>query len=87
MTETKINALKLGLAGGVIGAIVTFLSTIVGIYGLSQAADSMANTMWANYGYSVTWGGAFIGLIIGFVYAFVLVWTVAMIYNWLLKKS
>ncbi len=86
MAEAKLNALKLGLAGGIIGAVVTFLSTIAGIYGLSQAADSMASTMWTNYGYSVTWGGAFIGLIIGFVYAFVLVWTVAMIYNRLLKK-
>ncbi len=87
MAEAKLNALKLGLAGGIVGAIVVFCSTLLGVYGFSQAADSMANTMWANYGYSVTWGGAFIGLIIGFAYAFVLVWVVAMIYNRLLKKK
>ncbi len=86
MTEAKFNPSKLGLAGGIIGAVVTFSSTIVGIYGLSQAANFMASTLWANYGYSVTWGGAFIGLIIGFVYGFIPVWIGAMIYNWLLKK-
>ncbi len=86
MAEAKLNALKLGLAGGIVGAFVVFCSTLLGVYGFSQAADSMASTMWANYGYSVTWGGAFLGLIIGFAYAFVLVWAVAMVYNKLLKK-
>ncbi len=45
MTETKFNALKLGLAGGIVGAFVVFCSTLLGVYGFSQAADSMASTM------------------------------------------
>lgn len=77
----KINSIKLGLAAGIIGAVLTFLTTITGIYGSSQAANFMALTFWGTFGYTVSWAGAFIGLVLGFIYAFVLVWIAAVIYN------
>lgn len=79
--KLKLDSLKLGTAAGIVGAIVTFITTIFGIYGRSGAADFMANTIWNSYGYTVTWAGAFLGLVIGFVYAFVLIWLTAKIYN------
>ena len=57
---SKLNALKLGLTAGIIGAILTFITTICGICGNSKAAEAMASTMWGSLGYSVSWGGAFI---------------------------
>jgi hypothetical protein len=81
MTDLKLNSLKFGIAGGIIGAITVFLTTINGILGLSNAASFMTTTLWQNLGYSVTWPGAFIGLIIGFVYGFVPLWLGALIYN------
>ena len=77
----KIDALKLGLTAGIIGALITFLTTICGMYGKSNAAETMASTMWGSLGYSVSWLGAFIGLIIGFIYAFIIIWIASIIYN------
>jgi len=77
----KLNSLKFGLTAGIVGAIVTFITTLTGIFGLSDAASFMASTVWGNLGYSVTWAGAFIGLVIGFVYGFVIMWISALIYN------
>jgi hypothetical protein len=81
----KLHATKFGLAAGIIGAIVTFLTTILGIYGNSKAAETMMLTMWGSLGYSVSWLGAFIGIIIGFVYAFIIMWVAALIYNKLIS--
>jgi len=81
----KIDALKLGLTAGIIGALITFLTTLCGIYGNSKAAETMVSTMWGSLGYSVSWLGAFIGLIIGFVYAFIIIWVAAIIYNKLIS--
>jgi len=83
--DLKLNATKFGLAFGIVGAIITFLTTITGIYGLSNAAETMASTFWSSLGYSVTWGGSIIGLILGFVYAFLIMWISALIYNKLIK--
>ena len=77
----KLNSTKLGLAAGIVGAVLTFLTTITGIYGKSQAANTMTSTFWGSLGYTVSWGGAFIGLVIGFIYAFILIWIIAVIYN------
>ena len=82
---SKFNALKLGITTGIIGAILTFITTICGIYGNSKAAETMASTIWGTLGYSVSWLGAFIGLIIGFIYAFIIIWVTAIIYNKLIS--
>ena len=86
MVYLKINPLKLGISGGIIGGLVAFLTTILGVLELSNTANFMAQTFWGVYGYSVTLPGAFIGLIIGFVYAFILLWLGALIYNKLISS-
>ena len=78
---SKINAAKLGLSAGIMGAILVFLTTISGILGYSQASNLLASSVWDSYGYSVTWTGAFIGAVIGFIYAFVLIWIPSIMYN------
>lgn len=77
----NIHPLNFGLAGGVVGAVAAFLTTIFGIYGLSKMASFMAQTVWGSYGYSISWVGAFIGLIIGFAYGFIPTWIGALLYN------
>jgi hypothetical protein len=84
MKYAKLNPLKLGLTAGIIGAVLTFLTTINGIYGKSQIADFMKSSLWGNLGYNVTWAGSIIGLIIGFIYAFIIIYIAALIYNKLL---
>ena len=76
-----LNVLKLGLSAGIIGAITIFWLTINGIYGKSKAYKLFEDSMWGRYGYSKSWSGAFIGLILGFIYAAVMVGLTALIYN------
>jgi len=76
-TYSKINAVKAGISGGIIGAILIFLTTITGILGYSQAAGLLNSTIWSNFGYSVSWIGAIIGAIFGFI-----IWGIfSLIYN------
>jgi len=77
----EINALKLALSTGIVGAIFVFLTTLLGIFGYSNAAGAFASTVWGSLGYSVTLAGSFVGAILGFVYAFVLIWIIIMLYN------
>jgi len=86
MAAAKLSALNFGLTGGIIAAITTFGTTISGILGYSKMAEFMTTSIWGVYGYSVSWPGAFIGLIIGFIYGFVPLWAGALIYNKLISK-
>ena len=81
----KLNSIKLGLSAGIIVAVLTFLSTLTGVYGSSKTANVLTSTFWGSLGYNVSLGGAFIGLIIGFVYAFILIYLTAIIYNKLIS--
>jgi hypothetical protein len=77
-----ISPLSAGLAGGIIGAIIVFLTTITSILGYSQIGQILAkSSVWKKYGYKVSWGGSIIGAIIGFIYGFVILWLFAIIYN------
>ena len=71
-----------GIAGGIIGAIVTFLTTITGVLGHSKAAKWLAEkSVWRKYGYRVSWGGAIWGAVLGFTYGF-LIWLIfSLTYN------
>jgi len=54
-----INPLMAGIAGGIIGAIIVFLTTITGVLGYSKAAKFLEDSVWKKYGYKVSYGGAF----------------------------
>lgn len=81
----KIDALRFGLAGGIIYSFSIVLSTIIGIFGNYQIHTSMMREMYGMFGYGATWGGVFLGAIYGFVDGFFAVWIFALIYNWLIR--
>ena len=45
-----INPVMAGIAGGIIGAIVIFLTTITGIAGYSKVAKFLESSFWKKYG-------------------------------------
>jgi len=79
-----IDALKLGLAAGIVWSIITFWTTLNAIHGKSKAYKTLEATTWGKWGYTNTWKGAFIGLILGFIYAGLITGIVALVYNWIL---
>ena len=70
-----------GLAGGAVGAIIVFLTTILGMMGGSKSAKLLQDSFWGKLGYKVNFGGAIWGAILGFIYGFVIWWIFAIIYN------
>jgi len=86
MKYQKINALKLAFSAGIVSAIVLFLTTITAIYGKSNFAGIFTKSIWSSFGYSISWPGAFMGAILGFIYAFVIVKITFYIYNKLISK-
>jgi len=76
-----INPQMAGIAGGIIGAIIIFLTTITGVLGYSMAAKWLEDSVWKKYGYRVSWGGAIWGAILGFIYGFLIWWIFSLIYN------
>lgn len=77
----SLDSIKLAISAGIVGAIIIFWLTINGIYGKSNAYKIFESTIWKRYGYSKSWKGAFIGLVLGFIYAGLIVGVTAFIYN------
>ena len=80
----NLEIIKLAISSGIVGGLIIFITTINGIYGNSKAYKIFESTIWKKYGYSKTWKGAFIGLMLGFIYAGLIVGVTAFIYNLLL---
>jgi hypothetical protein len=76
-----MNPIMAGVAGGIVGAIVVFLTTLSGILKCSGAAKILESTIWKKYGYRVSGFGAIWGAVLGFVYGFVALWVFTIIYN------
>ena len=75
-----LMASRLGLAGGVLWGVVMFVCTVVSIY--TGYSDVFLNAMKSCYpGYAISWGGAFLGLIYGFVDGFIGLFLLAWLYN------
>lgn len=71
---------KLGLAGGIVMAVSLFICTVLAIYtGYSREALSLLPSVYP--GYSISWPGAFIGLIYAFIDAFIGFYVLAWLYN------
>lgn len=76
----KLNVRALGLAGGIVWGLVIFLLTYwFLIFGLE--GETLARLSNVYLGYSVTWYGAFVGLIWGFVDGFIGGAVLAWLYN------
>jgi len=76
-----INPIMAGVAGGIIGVIIIFLTTITGALGHSKAAKFLESTVWKKYGYKVSGPGAIWGAVLGFVYGFLIWWVFGLVYN------
>lgn len=75
-----LNPRRLGVAGGIIWSLSMFILTILAIY--TGYSKEFLNAMSSIYlGYTVTWPGAFIGLVYGFFDAFIGLYLLAWIYN------
>ncbi len=76
----KISALKLGISGGIIWGLSMFVFTVISIYtGYATAFLKIMSSIYP--GYKISWAGSFLGLIYGFVDAFIGLFLLACIYN------
>jgi hypothetical protein len=79
----KLNTLKLALAAAIVSAIFMSLVPVYAIYyGRGLRAVSILNSIYP--GYNVSWRGAGMGLVYGFVTCFVYTAILGGIYNGLL---
>ena len=75
-----LNAKKLGVAAGLVWAFSMFICTVLSIY--TGYSDSFLKVMASIYpGYVISWSGAFLGLVYGFIDAFVGFFCLAWLYN------
>lgn len=79
----KIDALKFGLAAGILWAVFLFVLTFIGM-GTGYAAGFLQPLSSVYPGYQLSASGAFFGLIDAFIDAFVGFWLLIKIYNALL---
>lgn len=75
-----IRPVRLGTAGGILWSLCMFVSTILAIYTgfSSEFLDLMTHIY---LGYSISWAGAFIGLIYGFIDGFLGLFLLGWLYN------
>lgn len=77
----KLNTKKFGLTGGIIGALLVIITTIIMKFGFLLEYDSMILGAYHLIGYSLSWWGLVLGGIYGFIDGFILLWLFAWIYN------
>ena len=81
---SKLSPLYFGLAGGLILALITFLTTLAGIYGLMGGFplyNALINDTYGGIGFSLTLTGVLLGPLYSFIDGFVIVFALAWIYN------
>jgi len=76
----KLNVRALGLAGGIVWGLAIFLLTYWFLI-LGYEGKTLARLSNVYLGYSVTWYGAFVGLVWGFVNGFIGGALLAWLYN------
>lgn len=84
----KLSAFSFALAGGVFSAVMMAFMTICSRLGLSGAhtLTTGLNKIFSGYGYSVSWLGLVMSLIIGFIVGFLVFGLFALIYNSMTSK-
>lgn len=80
-----LDAKRLGIAGGIVGAVWMFLLTLIAMY-TGYGAQMLGTTGSMYPGYSITIGGAIVGLIFGFIDGFLVFYFIGLIYNKLPKS-
>jgi len=79
----KLDALKFGIAGGILGALIVALTTVAAMYGAFSMWGSLLGNIYRPFGYSLSPLGIFLGAIYGFIDCFVFFGLLALLYNWL----
>lgn len=80
----KLNAVKFGLAGGIITAICIALTTLASMIGFCTECTDLITGIYGSFGYSVSLLGVILGAVYGFIDMFIAVFVFAWIYNKLL---
>ena len=80
----KLNALKFGLAGGILGSVCMFVFTVWMIYIPSPTNKFLIMEIYGLFGYDVSWLGALLGAVYAFVDSFIFFGLLAWVYNKLL---
>lgn len=82
----KLNIKALGLTSGILWGLTVFLTTIwILIVGTGGQTLGLLHKFY--FGYTVSWGGAFIGLIWGFIDGLICGAIFAWLYNTLSKNK
>jgi hypothetical protein len=82
----RLNPKALGLTSGILWGLMVFLTTIwLLIIGAPGKTISLLSSFY--FGYSFSWGGAFIGLFWGFIDGLICGFIFAWLYNILLPKK
>jgi len=82
----KLKATSLGIAGGIVWGVLLFIVTLLWVV-LSREGMTLGKLSLIYPGYSVSVIGAVVGLIWGFISAFILLYITATIYNALTKEG
>ena len=81
----RLNAVKFGLAGGIVTGLCVLLTTIYALVtGQGLVWIVLLNSIYGFLGYDVSILGAILGAVYSFVDGFILTWMFALIYNKLL---
>ena len=84
----KLNARALGFAVGVIWGLLVLVATIASLYSIRAYGRTFLYSLASIYpGYSITTGGALLGICYGFVSGFVGGWLAATLYNFFAKEK
>lgn len=81
-----LHSVKLGTAGGIIWGLCMFFTTIISMY-TGYASQFLAILSDIYPGYTVSGWGCLIGLIYGFLDAFVGLFVLAWLYNKMTRKK
>ena len=82
----KVDASKLGLAGGILWGLCMFVATLVSV-ATGYAAEFLKMMGSVYLGYHVSLAGSIVGLVYGFLDAFVGLYLLAWLYTRLLGKK
>jgi len=79
----RLDALKFGIAGGILGALFVILMTVAAMYGVFEKSAELIADMYGIFGYNLSVLGILLGAIFGFIDCFIFFGLLAALYNWL----
>lgn len=80
--KSKINPIRLGFAGGILGGVIILLMTLSGLlFNSFPEFLSLIADIYGFAGYDVTWFGVILGGIYGFIDCFIFFCLFGLLYN------